>query len=48
LGDVIASVLVGSLWVLSPKVAMTYVIVTSLLGAILIVALPDTREKRAE
>ena len=35
-GDVISSVVVGSLWVVSPLAAMTFVIIASLAGATLI------------
>jgi MFS family permease len=36
IGDFASSILVGSLWVLSPAISMAYVIVTSIAGAFLI------------
>ena len=42
LGDVVSSILVGAVWVVSPTVAMAYVIVTSLVGAVLLLTLPTT------
>jgi MFS family permease len=38
IGDLVSSVLVGALWVLSPAAAMTFVMVTSLAGAAIIAA----------
>ena len=35
-GDLVSSVVVGALWVVSPRAAMTYVIVTSVMGAAVI------------
>lgn len=41
IGDVVASILVGTLWVVSPALAMAFVIVTSLGGAVVIASTPD-------
>lgn len=47
LGDLVSSVLVGSLWALSPYLAMGFVIVTSLAGATVIVSAPSGAEAHA-
>jgi MFS family permease len=40
IGDVVSSVIVGCLWAASPRLAMTFVIVTTVLGAIVIASTP--------
>jgi MFS family permease len=41
IGDIVSSVLVGLLWVASPHVAMTFVIATSVVGALVIATTSD-------
>jgi MFS family permease len=48
LGDLLSSVIVGMLWATEPRVAMGYVIVTSLVGAGIIAGTPDDHRLPSE
>jgi MFS family permease len=43
IGDLISSIVVGLLWVFSPKFAMSYVVLTCLIGAILVTRIKSGR-----